>query len=380
MPQSSILLHGCTPVKAPNLSANKKRLKVQNEEYGFASDSSTPPLSSPIHASQAQAEQTFQSSQLNPTDHVDDLELAVGHHDKIKPSNSIVEDDIGILFTDSVMMEFASEACHEEREEPQLVYESKPTIKEVMSHPEEVTGDDSDVLEGDQPECESNLYPEDFSILNSSAFIPQEEYSVSTPRNFQARRGVHLLSDTSATEHDTSGSHSLISSHFIMSPAHCPPIAYSSPVPSPATLDKDNRPNPPPSSCLPKPAPSDLKLPYRSLPTSAQVEYPSNTFYGLPLTVRSCLKEHRGISKLYGRCVEYNFFHRNMSSILFLDWQDSCLKLRSVCDGNNLIYSLPTSGGKTLVAELIIFRQLLLRKKNVLFILPFVSIVQEKVL
>ena len=28
--------------------------------------------------------------------------------------------------------------------------------------------------------------------------------------------------------------------------------------------------------------------------------YPSGTFYGLPLTVSACLKEHRGIEKLYG--------------------------------------------------------------------------------
>ncbi len=28
--------------------------------------------------------------------------------------------------------------------------------------------------------------------------------------------------------------------------------------------------------------------------------YPPDTFYGLPVTVLDCLKEHRGISKLYG--------------------------------------------------------------------------------
>lgn len=68
--------------------------------------------------------------------------------------------------------------------------------------------------------------------------------------------------------------------------------------------------------------------------------------------------------------------YHNLSVI---DWQDACLRLQSVVEGRSLIYSLPTSGGKTLVAEVIILRQILLQRKDTMFILPFVSIVQEKV-
>eukprot|EP00105_Crassostrea_gigas_P009892 XP_011424998.1 PREDICTED: helicase POLQ-like [Crassostrea gigas] len=83
-------------------------------------------------------------------------------------------------------------------------------------------------------------------------------------------------------------------------------------------------------------------------------------FYGLPSKVQELLQKQRGITSLY-------------------EWQDRCLKLPSLQKGGNLVYSLPTSGGKTLVAEVLILKELLCKKRDALMILPFVSIVQEKV-
>ncbi|CAL7945074.1 unnamed protein product [Xylocopa violacea] len=86
----------------------------------------------------------------------------------------------------------------------------------------------------------------------------------------------------------------------------------------------------------------------------------NNTFYGLPNTVRKLFLEIRGINVLY-------------------KWQDECLNLDAVKNRRNLIYALPTSGGKTLVAEILMLKELICNKRSAIFVLPFVAIVQEKV-
>ncbi|KAM6474903.1 DNA polymerase theta isoform 1-T1 [Liasis olivaceus] len=80
--------------------------------------------------------------------------------------------------------------------------------------------------------------------------------------------------------------------------------------------------------------------------------------WGLPKTV---------LEKYYG-----------LGVVRMFQWQAECLMAGQVLEGRNLIFSAPTSAGKTLVAELLILKRVIETRKKALFILPFISVAKEK--
>ena len=89
--------------------------------------------------------------------------------------------------------------------------------------------------------------------------------------------------------------------------------------------------SPPPSvgSLLPSsvPAPS----------SSVSGQAKARTFHGLPDLVRVLIAQHRHVTELY-------------------DWQREVLESSALRSGRSFVYSLPTSGGKTLVAEIVLLQ------------------------
>jgi replicative superfamily II helicase len=75
---------------------------------------------------------------------------------------------------------------------------------------------------------------------------------------------------------------------------------------------------------------------------------------------------------------EFQKAYANMGVQRIYDWQRDCLYTTKVLTGENLVYCAPTSGGKTLVAELVLIRTVVRQRKKVLFVLPYVSLVAEK--
>lgn len=71
--------------------------------------------------------------------------------------------------------------------------------------------------------------------------------------------------------------------------------------------------------------------------------------------------------------------YKKKGVIEMFEWQVQALNNPKVLfEGCNLVYSAPTSAGKTLVSEILMIKNIVERKKKSLFVVPFVSIVREK--
>ena len=67
-----------------------------------------------------------------------------------------------------------------------------------------------------------------------------------------------------------------------------------------------------------------------------------------------------------------------MGDSLLHEWQVEVLKLERVLHGRNVVYCAPTSGGKSLVAEILALRRIHSTNKPAMLVLPFVSLCDEK--
>lgn len=107
-----------------------------------------------------------------------------------------------------------------------------------------------------------------------------------------------------------------------------------------------------------------------------------NSNVSITETVSQFSKHNRNLNKKishWGLPPEISNKYEQRGIIEMFEWQVDCLgNPRVLLECRNLVYSAPTSAGKTLVAEILTIKTVLERQKKVIIILPFVSIVREK--
>uniref|UniRef100_A0A8R1TNR5 Helicase ATP-binding domain-containing protein n=1 Tax=Onchocerca volvulus TaxID=6282 RepID=A0A8R1TNR5_ONCVO len=72
--------------------------------------------------------------------------------------------------------------------------------------------------------------------------------------------------------------------------------------------------------------------------------------------------------------------YKNIRKIsTFYDWQMECLKNEHLINGKNMIVATETGSGKTVIAEILMLREIIQHKKNCIYVVPFIAIAQEMV-
>jgi DNA polymerase theta len=137
-----------------------------------------------------------------------------------------------------------------------------------------------------------------------------------------------------------------------------------------------------PASTLPKGQPSltASAIEYVGGQPPEPSEYTQRNEYAL--TPRSTQDPSLSLSHaIYGlpKQLVANFSRLGIKSIY--PWQKNCLLGPGILSGDtNLVYSAPTGGGKSLVADILMLKQVLAdRDAKAMLVLPYVALVQEKV-
>lgn len=106
--------------------------------------------------------------------------------------------------------------------------------------------------------------------------------------------------------------------------------------------------------------PSTLKTPFQTPAESLRTPWDCCNTLGefQNLEAPSSSLQHFGIPP----AVEQVFARKKITRLY--DWQTSCLSNRRVLDGGNIIFCAPTSGGKSLVAEILMMRNLFFNKQR----------------